>query len=133
MVDVAAAATAIPNAITTSIGTATTAATSTGSSVQLNPFSGGQTEDFRAFKEQIGSSIAPAQVPDRGKVDYLKLNLTGIALNFFLELPATSKNNITYALTALSNRYTSQNQIELYELKFQERKFNQSKETPEDS
>ena len=57
----------VATAITASITPSTGAPT-----VQLTPFSGSPTEDFRVFKEQIQSSIALAQVPDVGKVDYLK-------------------------------------------------------------
>ena len=127
MTDVAAAATAIATAITASITPSTGAPT-----VQLTPFSGSPTEDFRVFKEQIQSSIALAQVPDVGKVDYLKLHLTGGALIYFLELPPGDKNTLDNALGALERRYFSANQLELYKLKFQERKFDESKETPED-
>ena len=125
MTDVAAAATAIATAITASITPSTGAPT-----VQLTPFSGSPTEDFRVFKEQIQSSIALAQVPDVGKVDYLKLDLTGGALSNFLELPPGDKNSLDNALAALERRYFSANQLELYKLKFQE-KFDESKETPE--
>ena len=81
MTDVAAAANAIATAITTSIGTATAAA-QPAPTVQLTPFSGGPTEDFRVFKEQIKSSITLSQVPNAGKVDYLKLHLSGGAQLF---------------------------------------------------
>ena len=131
MTDVAAAANAIATAITTSIGTATASA-QPAPTVQLTPFSGGPTEDFRVFKEQIQSSVTLSQVPNAGKVDYLKLHLSGGALSYFLELPAASKADITTALTSLGTRYASQNQLELYNLKFQEREFNSTKETPED-
>ena len=131
MTVVAAAANAIATAITTSIGTATTSA-QPAPTVQLTPFSGGPTGDFRVFKEQIQSSITLSQVSNAGKVDYLKLHLSGGALSFFLELPAASKADITTALTSLGTRYASQNQLELYKLKFQERKFNLTKKKPED-
>ena len=127
MGDVAAAATAIANAITTSLATSQAAPT-----VHINPFSGGPTDDFRVFKEQIRSSITLAQVPDAGKIDFLKLHLAGGALSYFLELPAADKADLATALTALERRYFSANQLEFYKLKFQERKFDMSKETPED-
>ena len=66
------------------------------------------------------------------QVGFLKLHLQGGALNYFLELPAASKNTLNNALLSLENRYLSANRVELYKLKFQERKFIQSKETPED-
>ena len=47
------------------------------STVQLTPFSGSPTEDIRVFKEQTQSLIAIAQIPDAGKVAYLKPHLTG--------------------------------------------------------
>ena len=89
MGDVAAAATAIANAITTSLATSQSAPT-----VHINPFSGGTTEDFRVFKEQIRSSITLAQAPDAGKVDFLKLHLAGGALSYFLERPAADKADL---------------------------------------
>ena len=49
-----------------------------------------------------------------------------------MELPAASKNTITNAFRSLENRYVSANRVEIYKLLFQERTFNQSKETPED-
>ena len=61
MADVAAAANATATAITTSNGTATAAA-QTAHTVHLTFFSGGPTEDFRVFKEQIQSSITLSQV-----------------------------------------------------------------------
>ena len=76
MTDVAAAATAIANAITTTLATSQAAPT-----VRINPFSGGPTEDFRVFREQIRSSTTLAQVPDAGKVDFLKVHLAGGALS----------------------------------------------------
>ena len=87
MTDVAAAGNAIATAITTSIGSATASA-QPAPTVQLTPFSGGPTEDFRVFKEQIQSSITLSQVPNAGN---LKLHLSGGALSYFLELPAASK------------------------------------------
>ena len=131
MTDVAAAANAIATANTTSIGTATAYA-QTAPTVRITPFSNGPTEDFRVFKEQIQSSITLSQVPNAGKVDYLKLHLRGGALSHFLELPAARKADITTAFTSIGTEYASQNQLELYKLKFQERKFNSTKETPED-
>ena len=127
MADVTAMATAITNAIRTGI-----TGTSSGQTVVLNPFSGGETEDFRTFKEQIRSSVSLAQVPNNAKLDYLKLHLTGGALAFFLETPTADRDTFDKAIQALENRYLSANRIELFKLKFQERKFNLSRETPED-
>ena len=59
--------------------------------VVLNPFCGGETEDFQSFKEHIRSSVSLAQVPNNGKLDYLKLHLTGGALAFFLEIPTADR------------------------------------------
>ena len=100
--------------------------------VNLQPFSGDPLEDIRIFREQIESSIELAQVPAIGRVGYLKLQLQGGALNYFLELPDAERNTLTNALASLESRYLSANRVELYKLKFQERKFNQSKETQED-
>ena len=124
--NVAAAATAIAAAIR---GVATTSVPQT---VNLQPFIGGPLEDFRIFREQLENSIELAQVPAIGRVGYLKLHLQGGALNYFLELPDAERNTLTNALARLECRYLSANRVELYKLKFQERKFNQSKETPED-
>ena len=124
--DVAAAATAIAAAIR---GVAPFSVPRT---VNLQPFSGGPLEDFRIFREQLESSIELAQVPAIAHVSYLKLHLQGGALNCFLELPDAERNTPTNALASLESRYLSANRAELYKLKFQERKFNQSKETPED-
>ena len=127
MTDVTAMATDITTAIQTGI-----TGTSSGQTVVLNPFSGGETEDFRTFKEQIRSSVSVAQVPKNAKLDYLKLHLTGGALAFFLEFPTSDRDTFDKAIQALENRYLSANRIELFKLKFQERKFNLSRETPED-
>ena len=127
MGDVAAAAMAIANAITTSLATSQAAL-----AVHINPFSGGPTEDFRVFRELIRSSITLVQVPDAGKVDFLKLYLAGGALSYFLDLPAADKAVLATALTALEKRYFSANQLEFYKPKFQGRRFDASKETPED-
>ena len=124
MADVAAATTAIANAIRTSLATSQSAP-----AVHINPVSGGPTEDFRVFREQIRSSITLAPIPDAGKVDFLKLHLAGGALSYFRELPAAEKADLA---TALERRYFSANQLEFYNFKFQERKFDTSKETPED-
>ena len=67
MTDVTAIATAIATAIQTDI-----TGRSSGQTVVLNPISGGETEDFRTFKEQITSSVSLAQVPNNAKLDYLK-------------------------------------------------------------
>ena len=122
MADVAAAATVIATAITASITPSTGAPT-----VQLTPFSGSPTEDFRVFTEHIQSSMALAQVPDAGKVDYLKLHLTGETLSYFLELPAGDKNTLDNVLAALERRYFSVNQLELCKQNFSERIINESK------
>ena len=53
-------------------------------------------------------------------------------MSYFLELPPGDRNTLNIALAALERRYFSANQLELYKLKFQERKFDNSKETPED-
>ena len=127
MTDVTAMATAITTAIQTGI-----IGTSSGQTVVLNPFSGGETEDFRTFKEQVRSSVSLAQVPNNAKLEYLKLHLAGGALAFFLEIPTADKDTFDKAIQALENRYLSANRIELFKLKFQERKFNLSRETPED-
>ena len=58
--------------------------------------------------------------------------MQGGALNYFLESPTANKNTLNNALLSLENRCLSANRVELYKLKFQERKFNQSKATPED-
>ena len=69
MTDVAAAASAIATAIITRIGTATASA-QPAPTVQFTPSSGGLTEAFRVFKEQIQSSITLSQVPNARKFDY---------------------------------------------------------------
>ena len=72
-----------------------------------------------------------AQVPNNGKLDYLKLHLTGGALAFFSEIPTADRNKFEKAIEALENRYLIANRIELFKLKFQERKFKLSRETPD--
>ena len=119
--DVAAAATANANAITTSLATSPAALTA-----HINLFSGGPTEDFRVFREQIRSSITLAQAPDASRMDFLKLHWAGGALSYFLELPAAEKADLATALTALERRYFSANQFEFYKLKFQEKNFDTS-------
>ena len=57
--------------------------------------------------------------------------MAGGAFSYFLELPAAEKADLATALTALERRYCTANQLEFYKLKFQERKFDTSKETPE--
>ena len=118
-------------AITTAIQTSITG-TSSGQTVRFNPFSGDETDDFRTFKEEIRSSVSLAQVPNVAKLDYLKLHLTGGALAFFLEIPTAASDTFDKAIQALENRYLSANKIELFKLKFQERKFNLSREKPKD-
>ena len=122
MADVAAAATDFANAITTSLATSQAPP-----AVHINLFSGGPTEDFRVFREQIRSFITLAQVPDAGKIVFLKLHLAGGALSYFLELSAAEKADLATALTALERRYFSANQHEFYKLKFQQKKFDTSK------
>ena len=120
--DVAAASTAIATAIRR------VAPTSVPQTVNFQPFSGDPLVDFRIFREQLESSIELARVPAIGRVGYLKLHLQGGALKYFLELPDTQRNRLTNALACHESRYLSGNRVELYKLKFQERKFNQSKE-----
>ena len=92
MTDFTATATAIKTAIQTGI-----TGTSSGQTVVLNPFSGGETEDFRTFKEQIRSSMSPAQVTNNSKTDYLKLHLTGSAI-VFLEFQTTERHTFDKAI-----------------------------------
>ena len=127
MTDVATMANAITTAIQTGL-----AATQSSQSVILSPFEGKDTDDFRTFKEQITSSVALANVPEASKLDYLKLHLSGGALAYYLELPNTSRNTFDNAIGSLETRYLSPNRIELFKLKFQERKYNQSRESAED-
>ena len=101
-------------------------------SVSLTPFAGVVAEDFRVFRELQESFIALAQLPNAQQVGFLKLHSQGGSVDFFLELPIASKNIPNNALLSLENRYLSKNRVELHKLEFQERKFNQSKETPED-
>ena len=122
--------TAVATIITTVIQTSITG-TSSGQTVVLNPISGGETEDFRTFKEQIRRSVILAQVPNNAKLDYLKLVLTGGALAFFLKIPTAERDTFDKAIQAPENRYISANRIELFMLKNQERKFNISRETPD--
>ena len=127
MTDVATMANAITTAIQTGL-----AATESSQSVILSPFEGKDTDDFRTFKEQITSSVALANVPEASKLEYLKLHLSGGALAYYLELPNTSRNTFDNAIGSLETRYLSPNRIELFKLKYQERKFNQSRESAED-
>ena len=55
------------------------------SELVLNPFSGGETEDIRTFKQLIRSTVSFAQVPEPAKLEYLKLHLTG-GEAFYLEI-----------------------------------------------
>ena len=86
MTDVTAMATAIPTAIQTGI-----TGTSSGQTVVLNLFSGGET-DFRFFMEQIRSSLSLAQVRNNVRLNDLKLHLTGGALAFFLEISTADRH-----------------------------------------
>ena len=119
MADVAATANAIATATR---GFAPLPLAAAPQSFSLNPFTRAVTKDFRVFREQLESSIALAQVPNAQQVGFLKLHLQGVALNYFLELPTASKNTLNNALLSLENRYLSANRVELYKLKFQERK-----------
>ena len=64
MTDVTTMATAIATIIQTGI-----TGTSSGHTVVLNSSSGGETEDFRTFKEQIRSSVSLVQVANNAKLD----------------------------------------------------------------
>ena len=108
--------TAMAAVITIAIQTRNTG-TSSGQFVVLNPLSVGETEDFRTFREQIRSSVSLAQVRKNGKLDYLKLHLTGGALVFFVEIPtADNRDTFDKEIRALENRYLSTNIIELSKL-----------------
>ena len=78
--------------------------------------------DFRVFNEQIRNSLSQYHrclTPE--KVTILNY-ISKWALSYFLELTAASKADFTTALRSLGTRYASQNQLELYKLKLQERK-----------
>ena len=98
--------TAMATAITTTIQTGITG-TSSGQTVVFNLFSGGETEDFRTFKEQIRSSVSLAQVRNNARLNDLKLHLTGGALAFFLEISTADRDKFDKAIQALENRYLS--------------------------
>ena len=83
MADVAPAADGIATAIR---GIAAPPPAAAPQSVNLTRFTRAVTEDFRVLHEQLESSIALAQVPNAQQVEFLKLHLQGIALNYFLEL-----------------------------------------------
>ena len=73
-----------------------------------------------------------AQKPNDAKLDYFKLHLTDVALSFVLKIPTTGRNPIDKTIQALENRHLRANGIELFKLKYQDRNFNLSRETPED-
>lgn len=101
--------------------------------VQIDAFYGLPTEDWGQFERQLESAIGvSATTSERQKVQYMHLNLKAGALVYFDHLPAASKSNFKLAIQDMRKRYGSEKKQDLHKIVFQRRKYNPSKEAPED-
>ena len=100
--------------------------------LNLQTFSGAETENIDQFERQLRSCIGLAQIDAANQHLYLHLHLKGNALTFYDQLAQATREDLDLALTALRERYVGPERVEFYKLQFQNRKFNKSKETIQD-
>ena len=100
--------------------------------INLQPFSGLESDNFNQFENPLRSCIGLAGVEEANRHLYLHLHLKGTALSFFDQLPEATRQNFDEALTSLRNRYVNPDRLESHKLKFTTRKYNASKETVHD-
>ena len=99
--------------------------------LKITSFSG-STNDFDEFESLLQAAILVGNVGDDAQASFLKLNLSGGALLFYSSLPNDTPTNLAAALTALRNRYNQAANQDFHRICFNDRKFDSTKETPED-
>ena len=100
--------------------------------INLQPFSGLESDNFNQFENQLRSCIGLAGVDEANRHLYLHLHLKETALSFLDQLPEAIRHNFDETLTSLRKRYVNPDPLELHKLKFTTRKYNASKETVHD-
>ena len=100
--------------------------------LKINTFTGASKDNFDEFERLLRAAINVGQIAGPQQAPFLQLNLSGGALNFYSSLAAAVRNDLDQALTALRNRYNQVANQEFHRIKFQERKFDSVKESPED-
>ena len=100
--------------------------------LKITSFTGNSSENFDEFEQILRSGIVVGQVEAAHQPAFLKLNLSGGALRFYGSLAQATQDDLDLALTALRNRYNQTANAEFHRIRFQERKFDSTKESPED-
>ena len=100
--------------------------------LKIASFTGNSNENFDEFGSLLRAGITVGGVNNANQPAFLKLNLSGGALCFYNGLPAATPDNLNNALTALRYRYNQTGHQKFHRIKFQERKFDSTKESPED-
>ena len=88
---------------------------------------------MKTFERQLRSCIGLAKIDAANQHLYLHLHLKGNALTFYDQLAQATREDLDLALAALRERYVGPERVEFHKLQFQNRKFNKSKETVQDS
>ena len=100
--------------------------------LKINTFKGISNENFDEFERLLRAAINVGQIAAPQQAPFLQLNLGGGASNFYNSLDAAVRGNLEQSLTALRNRYNQVENQDFHRIKFQERKFDSEKESPED-
>ena len=100
--------------------------------LKINTFKGISNENFDEFERLLRAAINVGQIAAPQQAPFLQLNLGGGASNFYNSLTATVRGNLEQSLTASRNRYNQVENQDFHRIKFQERKFDSEKESPED-
>ena len=100
--------------------------------LKISSFTGNSNENFDEFENLLRAAIVVGQIDGANQPAFLKLNLSGGALRFYTGLPNATQANLENALTALRDRYNQTANSEFHRIRFNERKFDSTKESPED-
>ncbi len=98
------------------------------------PKFGGSTNDsWNDFESLFTSIVEVTNIEAARRIGYLKLHLTGQALQFFNTLPDATKADPTQTLAALRKQLCNPNPTALHMINLENMKFNSKTETPEES
>ena len=100
--------------------------------LKINTFKGTSNENVDEFERLLRAAINVGQIAAPQQAPFLQLNLGAGASNFYNSLTAAVRGNLEQSLTALRNRYNQVENQDFHRIKFQERKFDSEKESPED-
>ncbi len=98
----------------------------------ITSFSGSKIDIFDEFESLLQATILIGDVGDDAQASFLKFHLSGGASRFYSSLPNDTQTKLAAALTALRNRYDQAANPDIHQIRFNDCKFDSTKETPED-